>query len=77
MYFYLNVLFLDVQLGAVLQVIYDQGVWKEKIKKLGELGDMELIEVTFKDWISGIKVSEEYYSDATFFEGVDNESSFP
>ena len=72
--FYLNILFLDVQLGAVLQVIYDQGVWKEKIKKLG---DMELIEVTFKDWISGIKVSEEYYSDATFFGDVDNESSYP
>ena len=64
--FYLNILFLDVQLGAVLQVIYDQGVWKEKLLKLGNLGPLEIIEGTFKDWISGIKISEEYYSDATF-----------
>ena len=56
----------DIQLGEVLRVIYDQGVWKEKLIRLGELAPLEIIEGTFKDWISGIKVSEEFYSDATF-----------
>lgn len=60
----------------MLQVIYIQGVWKEKIKKLGELGAMELIEGTFKDWISGIKVSEEYYADASFLGNEDSSDSY-